>query len=191
MQQKIDILPGEKREPDPPALEELIQAHAEVLWRSAVVMCRDEHTARDLTQETWLEVWKCFARFDGRCKFSTWVHGILRHRFLKNLRRNARILKIATKSDQASETPVADGARPGEQLLQDETTQTLRSALQQLPEDQAQVLELRFFAGASLSDIAESLACPKGTVKSRLHHGLKKLRENSDLLNLLNRGGES
>ena len=59
-----------------------------------------------------------------------------------------------------------------------------------MPDEQRQVLELRFFADASLADIAELLDCPPGTVKSRLHHGLKKLREIPESLNLLRTAGE-
>ena len=53
----------------------------------------------------------------------------------------------------------------------------LRAAVTALPPEHRAVVELRFFAGASLDEIASLLDCPLGTVKSRLHHGLAKLRQ--------------
>jgi RNA polymerase sigma-70 factor (ECF subfamily) len=60
-----------------------------------------------------------------------------------------------------------------------------------LPDEHRAVLELRFFAGASLDEIAALLGCPLGTVKSRLHHGLEKLRRARISVNLFAGSGES
>jgi RNA polymerase sigma-70 factor (ECF subfamily) len=53
-----------------------------------------------------------------------------------------------------------------------------------LPEEHRLVVELRFFAGATLDEIAAALGCPLGTVKSRLHHALEKLRQMNLAVNL-------
>jgi RNA polymerase sigma-70 factor (ECF subfamily) len=53
-----------------------------------------------------------------------------------------------------------------------------------LPEEHRLVVELRFFAGATLEEIAAALGCPLGTVKSRLHHALEKLRQMHLAVNL-------
>ncbi len=60
-----------------------------------------------------------------------------------------------------------------------------------LPDEHRAVLELRFFAGKSLDEIATLLGCPLGTVKSRLHHGLEKLRRTKHGVNLFALSGES
>ena len=72
---------------DVAAFERLVTRHGERLFRSAMVLGGDRHWAEDLTQETLLEAWRSLQRFDGRCRFSTWLYGILRHRFLKGVRR--------------------------------------------------------------------------------------------------------
>jgi len=172
------------------AFAELAQQFDVRLWRSALVMCRDEVSARDLVQETWLEAWKCLQRFDGRCQFSTWLHGILRHRYLKLVRRTARKPLVLIPSPVDDE-PDPGQALPGAALERREMHTALRELLAVLPDEQRQVLELRFWANAALADIATALDCPEGTVKSRLHHGLKKLRNNPDCLNLLGSDGES
>jgi RNA polymerase sigma factor (sigma-70 family) len=65
-----------------------------------------------------------------------------------------------------------------------ETTEQLREALAQLPVGHQQVLLLRFFEEASLEEIAAALGCSLGTVKSRLHYGLEKLRVTAAGVNL-------
>jgi RNA polymerase sigma-70 factor (ECF subfamily) len=60
----------------------------------------------------------------------------------------------------------------------------IRRAVANLPEEHRLVVELRFFAGATLDEMAAALGCPLGTVKSRLHHALKKLRQMNVTVNL-------
>ena len=67
------------------AFERLARQHAAPLWRCALALGKDSHWAEDLAQETLVEAWRSLARFDGRCRFSTWLYGILRHRFLKGV----------------------------------------------------------------------------------------------------------
>ncbi len=64
------------------AFERLAKQHVAPLWRCATALGKDSHWAEDLVQETLVEAWRSLARFDGRCRFSTWLYGILRHRFL-------------------------------------------------------------------------------------------------------------
>ena len=172
------------------AFESVVDALGDRIWRSALVMCADEEQARDLAQETWLEAWRGLGRFDGRCRFSTWLHGILRHRFLKHLRRRSRKSRIPPPAEPPA--PPGDPAQPppDQEMLRRERRRLARELLDHLPPEQRQVLELRFFADAKLADIAELLDCPPGTVKSRLHHGLRTLRNHPESLNLLRPAGE-
>jgi RNA polymerase sigma-70 factor (ECF subfamily) len=163
------------------AFERLAQHHAACLWRCALALGRDSHWAEDLVQETLIEAWRSLNRFDGRCQFSTWLYGILRHRFLKGRRHR--------HAAQAPSSAALDGDRSttwSPDLLAEasEDAQRVRHAVASLPEEHRLVVELRFFAGATLDEIAAALGCPLGTVKSRLHHGLEKLRRMNLAVNL-------
>ena len=68
------------------AFERLAEQHAARLWRCALALGKDDHWAEDLAQETLVEAWRSLARYDGRCRISTWLYGVLRHRFLKGRR---------------------------------------------------------------------------------------------------------
>jgi RNA polymerase sigma-70 factor (ECF subfamily) len=173
---------------DPTAFDQLAREVGPRLIRSAHAFCGDTHLARDLAQETLFEAWKSIARFDARCALSTWLHGILRHRFLKSLRRakhrpSLQLLADTPDPTDSTQSSPADAAGDRDQAT------LLRQQVATLPEEQRLVVELRFFADASLEDIAAALECPEGTVKSRLHHALRNLRENK--LNLSTRSGES
>jgi RNA polymerase sigma-70 factor (ECF subfamily) len=170
------------------AFEQLAGRHAAPLWRCALALGKDGHWAEDLAQETLLEAWRSLARFDGRCQFSTWLYGILRHRFLKG-RRNQNAAGLSA-SDALAQEPCTE-CTPDRSAEVSEDAQRVRQAVASLPEEHRLVVELRFFAGATLDEIAAALDCPLGTVKSRLHHALEKLRQKNLAVNLFTSTGET
>lgn len=175
---------------DQAAMQDIVRRHSESLLRCALTLSHDRQRAEDIAQETLLEAWRSIDRFDGRCRFSSWLFGILRHRYLKAMRHLSR----RGHSDQPifceAELPPSL-ADPGRDSQHAEDAARVRRAVAALPEEHRQVIELRFFADASLEDIAAALDIPLGTVKSRLHNGLEKLRQQRISVNLFSPIGES
>jgi RNA polymerase sigma-70 factor (ECF subfamily) len=68
------------------------------------------------------------------------------------------------------------GDSPADVVARQDTAEVMRRAIARLPDKHQRVLLLRFFEDASLPEIAAALGCSVGTVKSRLHHALEKLR---------------
>lgn len=175
---------------DQRAFRSLAQLHSEPLLRCAITFTRDRQLAEDIVQETLLEAWRSIGRFDGRCRFSTWLYGILRHRYLKATRRLSRVGMMGVSLEdvpsllQSSDDPLRDSQRS-------EDAAHIRQVVAALPDEHRQVIELRFFADLTLDDISASLDVPLGTVKSRLHNGLEKLRQQKIALNLFATPGES
>lgn len=165
-----------------PAYEELIRSHEVALLRHARGLCRDRSLAQDLAQETLLEAWRSIRRYNGRCRFSTWLYAILLHRHQKHLRRAKRwpvsfprVFGGTDEDERTPSEPVDDSTPEGHAEDIDRATQ-VRRAIDQLPSAQRQVILLRFYEDAPLAEIAAALKCRLGTVKSRLHYGLEKLR---------------
>jgi RNA polymerase sigma-70 factor, ECF subfamily len=178
---------GRAQAGDAAAFEQLAQRHAAPLWRCALALGRDGHWAEDLAQETLVEAWRSLSRFDGRCRFSTWLYGILRHRFLKGRRRRA----VQLVSSDALGQEACMACSPERSAETSEDARRVRQAVADLPEEHRLVVELRFFADATLDEIAAALDCPLGTVKSRLHYGLEKLRRVDLPVNFAPPRGES
>jgi RNA polymerase sigma-70 factor (ECF subfamily) len=178
---------------------ELAQACEERLFRQAVALCHDPTTAEDLAAETLIEGWRSIARFDGSCRFSTWLYAILVHRFQKSARR-ARSRPVTLAGLPRSERDAGESSLerlpdsqtlPAENLMQQEQATRMRAAIDSLPPKHQQVVLLRFYEEASLSEIAAALGLSLGTVKSRLHHALEKLRRMSAMVNLSGPEGDT
>jgi len=177
----------------------LAQEYEARLLHQALALCRDWSTAEDLTQQTLIEAWHSLRHYDNTCRFSTWLYAILMHRFQKWLRHSrSRPVPLASlpcpeakqRAALLENAPVAE-ASPSEAMEHQEGSENLRECLEALPEKHRQVIWLRFFAEASLTEIASILHCSPGTVKSRLHHALEKLRKMKKKLNLDNRGRDT
>ena len=187
------------REGDAEAYCALAQGCEARLYQQAVALCHDLTAAEDLTEETLVEAWRSLKRFDGTCRFSTWLYAILVHRFQKSLRRaRSRPVPLASLPVREAENQEILLERlsdtepwPAEALLQKELTARLKEAVHELPPKHQQVVLLRFFEEASLPEIAVALGLSIGTVKSRLHHALEKLRKMKSIVNLSDSTGDT
>lgn len=163
----------------------LIEPLQAALLRQAILLSGDAALAEDLVSETLVAAWNGLARYNETCRLSTWLYSILLHRCQKSARRaRSRPLSMARlPQPQADELNrqtlelVSPEPSPHETTTQNETFAHVRSCIEQLPEKHRQVIWFRFFEGSSMEDMALMLGCSVGTVKSRLHHALEKLRK--------------
>ena len=196
--QVADQLLARAKAGDARAFCELAAPQEVRLLEEARGLCRDQSTAEDLAAETLAEAWRSLARYDQTCRLSTWLFSILLHRYQKHLRR-ARSRPIPLAQLPATEVEVHQREQenvpfaapsPAEAAAQREADDRIRGAIESLPDKHRQVVLLRFFEDASLPEIAALLGCSLGTVKSRLHYALEKLREMEGTLNLSDLRGD-
>ena len=119
----------------------------------------------DLYQETWLRVVRAARRFDARRRFSTWLFQIA-----VNLCRDWHRRPPPEPVDPAD----VEGSRVGTAGTPDASLDA-RRLLAALPEAQRSVVILRYYHDLGEDEVAEIVGCPKGTVKSRLHHAMARL----------------
>ena len=175
-----------------PAFCRLVAEHEGRLLQQACGLTRDPSAAEDLVSETFVEAWRSLSRYNGTCRFSTWPFSILLHRHQKALRRaRSRPIPLAAlpsaEADErrrAQDNLPAAGPSPAEEAMRKEAADRLRLTVAALPDMHQQVVLLRFFEDASLSEITALLGCSLGTTKSRLHYALEKLRESQHGVNL-------
>jgi RNA polymerase sigma-70 factor (ECF subfamily) len=167
---------------DSDAFCEVCRVYETALLRQAMALCGNAALAEDLAQDTLVEAWKGLRRYNGRCRFFTWLCAILLHRH-RNTLRQKRPLRMAAFAGQDRDEfedrtdQLADGGdSPDQAALAREAAALVRQCVQSLPLKQQQVIHLRFYVDDSLEGIAAALGCSVGTVKSRLFHALEKLR---------------
>ncbi len=167
---------------DAEAFSEICRIHGTRLLRQAVALCGNLTLAEDLAQDTLVEAWKCLRRYNGQCRFFTWLCAILLNRYRNQLRQKRPLPFSAFARHDRDEfqkniTNLADDySRPDETAQLQEQAAHVRACIQALSAKHQQVICLRFYADDSLEGIAAALGCSVGTVKSRLFHALDKLR---------------
>lgn len=128
----------------------------------------------DVFQETWIRVVRSAHRYDPEQRFSAWLFAIawnlVKDRWSRRVAHDDVDLSAMASREQSPEERVVDADR----------AERVREMVARLPERLAQAVLLRYFEELSEKDVAERLGIPVGTVKSRLHHGLKRLAETMD-----------
>lgn len=156
---------------DREALAALYDRHAGAMLALGARILRDRGEAEEVLHDVFLEAWKRAGDYDpSRGTVRTWLALRMRSRCLDLVKSAGR---SRTRAAGGSLEGVAGAAPPSADGLDGSK---VRGAMAELPDEQRAILELGYFAGLSCSEIAEELGIPIGTVKSRLHAALTKLR---------------
>jgi len=154
------------------SFEPLVEEYGDVVFGTVLLMTRDRALAEDLTQETFLLAWRGIKTFRLGAPFRPWLLRIAVNR-VKSWRRR-RWLNIIPLADSAESTSEPGPDSAFEQQWEHER---VRQAIAQLTADEQRVLVLRYFSELTVPEIASTLRCPAGTVKSRLHRAHGAMRE--------------
>ena len=165
---------------DSRALEVLYDRYSRIVYGTALRMLGVAELAEEVVQETFWRVWRRSGTFQpGRGQVSSWILGIAHNLAIDELRRQrARPSPVYDEEDRPVLSEIEDsrmdvvGA-----ALEDEQRRLINSALDQIPAEQREAIELAYFGGLSQSEIATQLQNPLGTVKTRIRLGLQKLRD--------------
>jgi RNA polymerase sigma-70 factor, ECF subfamily len=161
---------------DAHAFEVIFDRHADAAFSLAYRMCGRRPMAEDVVQDAFLSLWRSGARFDQRRgSVRSWVLGVVHNRAVDAFRRAVVRTSRDVTDDGISERMVAAERTDEEAERHDEAGQ-VRGALDELPAEQRQVIELAYFGGFSHSEIATMLKLPAGTVKGRMRLGLNKMK---------------
>lgn len=160
---------------DATASAELVRRHRGWVCNLLYAFTRRRDQAEDLTQETFCRAVQHAGDYVGQGQFTAWLKRIAVNLGRNQLARSRHsTVSLAECESVATDDPETD---PLAVVMEALTLTAIRQAIQSLPEDQQRTLILRYFSGMTVAQIAETLHCPEGTVKSRLFHGLRRVRQ--------------
>jgi RNA polymerase sigma-70 factor, ECF subfamily len=161
---------------DARAFEVMFDRHSGAAFSLAYRMCGRRALAEEIVQEAFVSLWRSNARYDrARGSVRSWVLRVVHNRAIDTFRREVSIAGNDVPGDWITEVMPAR-ERTDEEAERRSDARLVRSALEELPADQRQVIELAYFGGFSHTQIADALGLPAGTVKGRMRLALSKLR---------------
>jgi RNA polymerase sigma-70 factor, ECF subfamily len=156
---------------DEDALAALHDRYASVVYSVALRVLGETTQAEDILQDIFIQLWRNPQRFDSsRGSLGAWLAVIARHRAIDQLRRRRPesdiedvVISVDTRLEQSTDRSIAIAK--------------VRAAVERLPVEQRQPLELAFFQGLTHSEIATKTSEPLGTIKTRIRAALLALRK--------------
>jgi RNA polymerase sigma factor (sigma-70 family) len=177
------------RHGDPAAFGALVTMHQAAAFRVAYVLTASTAEAEDAAQEAFVKAYLALHRFHAGSSFRPWLLTIVGNEARNRLRARGRREGLADRALAAirggasrattdgSPRPAAAAESPELEVLVGETQAEVRAALRRLGEDERRVVACRYLLGLSESETCAALGIPAGTAKSRLHRGLRRMRE--------------
>jgi len=152
----------------------LYENYGKAVYSLAYRVLQNATLAEEVSQDTFLKVWRHSTDWDAeKGKLRNWLLTITHYTAIDRVRRERR--QPTLHPDSIEDTDETMLTARNESLWQEGAA--LRMVLEQIPKEQAKLIELAFFQGMTHSDIASMTQLPLGTVKTRLRTGLQRLRE--------------
>jgi RNA polymerase sigma-70 factor (ECF subfamily) len=156
------------------AYEDLVRQYEEVAFRVAYLVLHDAAEAQDAAQEAFVRAYRALDRFRTREPFRPWLLRIVANQAVSAQRAARRRSALAERFER-EESPSREPS-PEALALDRERRDGVLAGLARLRPDERLVLELRYFLDLGEAEMAATLGCARGTVKSRVHRALARLR---------------
>jgi RNA polymerase sigma-70 factor (ECF subfamily) len=161
---------------DESAFRQLYTAFSRQVYAYVLNRVRDQGRAEEILVDTMHEVWRSPGRFRGDSKFATWLIGIARNKLLM-AHRSRRPDEVHDDLDDIAETTPSDMPDGFSELAAKQRSEGVQHCLGRLSNEHRECMHLVFFEGLSLAEIAAVQDCPENTVKTRLFHARRKIKE--------------
>lgn len=156
---------------DKHAMHVLFAHHRLRVYRFALRLVADREAAEDLVSEVFLQVWRHADRFEGRCRVSTWLLAITRNRALSILRQ-----RPMEKLDCGEAEAIPDHADDPEAAIQKkQQSAILAHCLTKLSPAHREVIDLVYYHGRSIDEVAAIIRVPPSTVKTRMFYARNRI----------------
>jgi RNA polymerase sigma-70 factor (ECF subfamily) len=159
---------------DKAAFDLLVLKYQRKIFRLLSRLIRDPAEVEDVAQEAFVKAYRALANFRGESAFYTWLYRIAINTAKNHLVSQGRRAPTTTEADIEEAETFDDGDHlrdlntPDSMLVSKQVAEAVNRAIEQLPEDLRTAIVLREIEGLSYEEIAESMNCPIGTVRSRI-----------------------
>jgi RNA polymerase sigma-70 factor (ECF subfamily) len=161
---------------DRDAFSQLYDRFFSLVFTLAMRMLKVRSDAEDLLQEVFVQVWRQAQSYSAqRGSPEAWIVNIARSRAIDKIRSIRRMEKSFVLTDDPARAESSENVESS--AAESEARMAMNSALANLPETQRKVLELAYFDGLTQTEIANRLAEPLGTIKTRMRSGIQRLRD--------------
>jgi RNA polymerase sigma-70 factor (ECF subfamily) len=158
----------------------LYEAHLDAVFSYCLFRVADRPLAEDLTADTFEQAWRDRRRYNPeQAGFTTWLFAIARHRIIDCQRRQGRRMLLSLDGQQEDETPL-----PEAQVAREERFARLYNLVHMLPDEQQELIALKFGAGLNNRRIAELLNKNESAVGSAVYRIMQKLRQQWEVENV-------
>ena len=156
------------------SMEVIYRSYADTVYRYLLAQTRDEDTAEELTQETFVQAIRCIGKYDGSCKLSTWLCAIAKNQWLVWLRKHPTSVSLedAEPETVSAETEVLDRAERMELL----------KLLHACPEPYRETIYLRIYGNLSFAQIGEIMGKTENWARVTFYRGKDRLRKELEKL---------
>jgi len=166
------------------AFDTLYDRYHRLVFATAYRVLNDAGGAEDVVQDVYVRLWQRPDRYvEERGKFIGWLLSVTRNRAIDEIRSRGRRPISESQLGSRDDTGSITDERPSEAASKEfaiaelvDQREAVRAALRELPPDQRAAIELAYFKGLTQAEIAEVLATPLGTIKTRIRLGMRKLR---------------
>lgn len=164
---------------DAHAFEELVKLHQNRVYNLALRMSGNAEDALDLSQETFLRIYKALPLFKEQSAFSTWVYSIASNVCIDFIRKQNKLKTVSLSQEAENDSPsfeIPDNRyHPELEYEKRELRDAISAGLSSLSDEHREILVLREICGLSYQEICDSLDLEAGTVKSRLSRARNQL----------------
>jgi RNA polymerase sigma-70 factor (ECF subfamily) len=177
---------------DVQAFNTLVWRWEKPLYNFILRMMGNPEIAKDLTQMTFIRMYKQLKNLKEHDKFKSWAYRIAVNLCKDELKKKKRhrVLSLDSLTSEEHDNDIKqqfqdhDAPCPEELLQQEQISNILKEAMQQIPEEQRVVIVMKQYQGLKFTEIAEALSEPINTVKSRMYYGLRAMKKYLEESNL-------